>query len=296
MKTGNCSLRTLIEMMMEVQVHPDAVKESERFAMLHAAHCHIAICFLEEKIQAGVFDLDRGCVIWLKEYTRSQDQNRVEFANHVFYSNKILTGMFRKATIAISGAAFSPVPSAFFHAGKEASHLQINAGSTNGKIFTQVLKNADVTMVYSQDHEISSVIETHFPAAKTISHVATFAEYAMAVNHDRKNVLLAQVDANQMMLVAVATGLMMCNQFEVAQPDDALYHIANTAARLGMELQTTRILLAGDHSFLKNLQISLMHYSPHSTFCGFDELKCNEDITALPRYHFAPVITQFLCA
>jgi Protein of unknown function (DUF3822) len=240
--------------------------EAERFAMLHAAQCHLALHIGAQRIEWCVSDPGRGELIISRQLVRPHDVVMADFVREQLSHHKLLSCVFRKTTISVTGNGFCLVPRAFFREEDAASILSFTTGSPSDHVLHHHAWQGDVVVTGGISDTWYRLLTRICPAGRITHEAAILIEAAYRLNHRKQPHLLVWSGESEMLLVASSQQLLLCNRYEVAKPEDALFYIANAATRLGFDLEHVPMLLAGEQAFSNELRELLAHYSTHTAF------------------------------
>ncbi|MBL7941202.1 MAG: DUF3822 family protein [Flavobacteriales bacterium] len=240
--------------------------EAERFAMLHAAQCHLALHIGAQRIEWCVSDPGRGELIVARQLVRPHDQDMAAFVSEQLSQHKLLSCVFRKTTISVTGSGFCLVPRAFFREQDAASLLAFTTGSPSDHVLHHHAWQGDVVVTGGISDTWYRLLTRICPAGRITHEAAILIEAAYRLNHRKQPQLLIWSGESEIVLIASSQQLLLCNRYEVAKPEDALFYIANAATRLGFDLEHVPVLLAGEPVFSSEIRSLLTHYSAHANY------------------------------
>lgn len=239
----------------------DQVGEAGRFAVLHASQCHLAVHIGALSIELSVSDPARGEIIFVQQLTCPSDTTMLRFAGEQMAAHPVLSSVFRKTSVSLSGGEFCLIPRAFFREEDARAQLQFTTGKPPAHLLHHHAWQGDIVITESIVHAWYDMLTASSPAARITHAAAVLIEAAYRLNPRRQPSLLVWLDAQHMMLVATSGQLLLCNRYDTARAEDALFYLANAAVRLGFDLETTPVRVAGHPAHAADLLELLSVYA-----------------------------------
>lgn len=152
--------------------------------------------------------------------------------------------VFRKVTITFDTPYYTLVPQGFAIEGKEQELLAFNLPGIHAPAATSHADEAGLQVIYKEEPALLALLR-HWPNARFYPSVALFIRFAKLYN-SAPSAALVYTSAGAVWLTVFKDGkLQLANHYTMQSADDVLYHLANSAMRLGIDLGTLPITLQG---------------------------------------------------
>lgn len=242
----------------------DQVGEAGRFAALHASQCHLAVHIGHESVELCVSDPARGEIIFAQQLACPSDTTMLRFTAEQMAAHPVLCSVFRKTSVSLAQGEFCLIPRAFFREDDARLQLEFTTGKPAAHLLHHQAWQGDIVITESIAHAWYDMLTASCPAARITHAAAVLTEAAYRLNPRRQPSLLLWLDAQHMIIVATAQQLLLCNRYETARAEDALFYLANAAVRLGFDLETTPVWVAGHPGHTAELLELLSAYAGQS--------------------------------
>lgn len=210
-----------------------------------ASSLHLGIHLHPEFVQIMVNDPDSHVLLWsdvfnLEDSFQNDFTEAVEFISLRNWGDKV----FRKTSITFDSPDFTLIPQGFIIAGKEGEMLKFSTNRDPENTETFQLQELGATLIYDLPHKIKS-LSSKFPNARFYNSTSFFIKEAIR-NSNSKMKFHVLVQSGFMLLIACnGSDVKLTNHFGVQGQDDVLYHIANAALRLEVDMDAAEIMLYG---------------------------------------------------
>lgn len=246
-----------------------------RELLQRAEALHLALHLHPHGVKVAVLEQD---LLWsaVFEVPNAQDDDYSAVLRFVAERNWY-ERVFRKVTVTFDTPYYTLVPQGFALEGKEQELLAFNLPNISAPAATCAAEEAALNVIYKEESSLLALLR-HWPNARFYPSVALFIRYAKLYNA-APTAALVYLGAGAMWLTVYKDGkLQLANHYTMQSADDVLYHLANSAMRLGIDLGTLPITLHGSG----DLAATAEHMSD---YCG--------DLT-VGEAHF-PLLAHRLC-
>lgn len=267
--------------------------EGEELAISRASNSHLAIHLGEKSIYCSVYDLDKDEIIWINTFPISESDTDFVQVEKIFATEKIFERPFRKCTLSNIPGEFSIVPEGFFDESKKEQLL--GTVNRNTKILHQLVKSAGAAVIFGFPEMAEKKATPFFPTLRIMSFAALMTEFAISQALTGDEIFIYSGNHRIFLVVTRNKQFMLCNQYETRRADDVLYHLANTAIQLGIDLASVKIHLSGESDSLQDLDTMI------NTYCGSlnrqkTGLRFHKHLeTATDEDHYFPSLIHFAC-
>jgi hypothetical protein len=214
-----------------------------RDLLLEASSKHLCIHLSYGNIQVAVAEAAGRDIQWAEEFTTDalapHFKDVVDFCAGRNWSEKI----FRKCTLTYDTPLFALVPAAFYDFKKQAELLEFHTGQESHAAAALHLPEMDAYLVYEQEPHVRTLIK-QFPNVRIFPTAYLLIKHAL-LSAEKNEAELHLVHLRQAVLLAVIKDrkLMLINQFDASNDEDALYHASNAAMRLGIDFENAHLHL-----------------------------------------------------
>lgn len=249
--------------------------------MAKASSLHLAIHLHPDFVEVAVLDPETRNVVWNEafflEENNPQDFKQIsEFTSLRNWGDRV----FRKTSITFDDPDFTLVPQGFLIQGREGEILKFATQRDPEQTEVYTLPEIGAALLFNLPSEIKK-LSTRFPNCKFYNSAAFFIKESLRQSKD-KTAFHVLSQKGFMLVVACANGeVKLTNHFGIQGVDDVLYHLANTAMRLDVDLSMTQVTLYGKTADEKLLEL-LMNYVEH--------------VKHAPSHTSYSVLIHFLCA
>lgn len=212
-----------------------------RELLSEASSGHLCIHLSYGNIQVAVAEAAGRDIRWAEEFSidsaSSHFKDAVDFCAGRNWSEKI----FRKCTLSYDTPLFTLVPAAFYDSKKQAELLKFHTGNASQASVALHLPEMDAYLVYEQEPHVRTLIK-QFPNVRILPAAYLLIKHALLVAEKNESELHL-VQLHQALLLAVIKDrkLMLINQFDAGNDEDALYHASNAALRLGIDFENAHL-------------------------------------------------------
>lgn len=224
---------------------------SPSYNKLQSTSYYMSIQMSLDGLSFSVLDPVRNDVIALGQFDFNHADE--EFASHeeVLLKNDIFKDKFKQTIISIESRSFSILPKAIYEPERAADVLRFIGCNLNkeDKIMADKIEMANAVNVFSIPSFLYYFLQTQF-SNFTIMHYTTPIIKAALLKRDAdlKKALVHIVYSGDGVTIVVTENnqLRLCNKFKFEEVNDLVYIIMFTLDKLGLNNESTKIILSGD--------------------------------------------------
>ncbi|MEZ4799219.1 MAG: DUF3822 family protein [Flavobacteriales bacterium] len=249
--------------------------------MAKASSLHLAIHLHPDFVEGAVMDPENREVLWNETFfledSNPQDFKRIsEFVTLRNWGDRV----FRKTSITFDDPDFTLVPHGFLIPGRESEILKFATQRDPEQAESYSISEIGASLLFNLPSEIRK-LAARFPNCKFYNSAAFFIKESLRQSKDKSGFhVLSQ--KGFMLVVACSNGeIKLTNHFGIQGVDDVLYHLANTAMRLEVDLASSNVTLYGKTSDEKLTELLINYVG---------------NVKTAPSHLSYSVLIHFLCA
>jgi len=205
-------------------------------------------------LQVAIVDSEDSRLVFFEDYVLGDSNSHSELINQyqqLFDSHPVLhAGFWSEVIISAKNTKFAQVPTSLFMAEAAAEYLRFNAQFDPEKEDILVCKNhrSDAVTVFAVQKELHAWLHTIYKNTrlKLVHQSAALIEGVLEYAKGNQNPLYIYVDRFKLHILAVAESkLIYYNQFLIKQFSDYVKYIMLVLKGLGMDQQTSQVVLWG---------------------------------------------------
>lgn len=225
-----------------------------------ASSLHLALHLSSQSVQVMAVEADSGKIHWLETFSVDKE-HALPFEDVVRFvqARNWGTAVFRKTTLSYDTPDFTLAPVGFMVAGKEKELL---LSDEDFEVQVDAIDAAGAQLVARIPDAIMA-LKTSLPGVRFIPSASLFTQYTISQRLMSGNEFHVYTSPQYMLLTAYSKGEMkLVNHFGAQGNEDVLYHVANAAMRLGIDLEQSSLYLYGENTSTE-LQELLHTYTQH---------------------------------
>jgi len=225
-----------------------------------ASSLHLAVHLSQQSVQVLAVEADNGKIHWFETFAVDKE-HALPFEDVVRFvqARNWGTAVFRKTTLSYDTPDFTLAPVGFIVPGKEKELL---LSDEDFEVQVDAIDAAGAQLVARIPDALMSLKQS-LPGVRFIPSASLFTQYTISQRLVSGNEFHVYTSPQFMLLPAYSKGEMkLVNHFGAQGNEDVLYHVANAAMRLGIDLEQSSLFLYGENTTTE-LQ-ELMHtYTQH---------------------------------
>lgn len=249
-----------------------------------ASSLHLGVHLHTSFVQVMVFDFDNNDLLWSEHFEIAESWQddfhaTVDFVMLKNWGDRV----FRKTSISFDSPDFTLVPQGFLISGKEPELLKFSTNRDPENAETFQIPELGASLLFDLPHQVKS-LTSRLPNARFYNSAGFFIKEAIR-NSSQAIKFHILVQSGYMLVVACSgSEVKLTNHFGVQGNDDVLYHIANAALRLNVDMESAEVLLYGNaidqslEELLKGYLGDVAHWD------GVSKVTEGKDVVPFERY------------
>lgn len=256
-----------------------------------ASSLHLAVHLSQQSVQVMAVEADSGTIHWLETFPVDKEHaHPFEDVVRFVQGRNWGTAVFRKTTLSYDTPDFTLAPDGFMVPGKEKELL---LSEEEFEVQIDAIEAAGAKLV-ARIPDALMQLKPILPGVRFIPTASLFTQYTISQRSVSGHEFHVYTSPQFMLLTAYSKGEMkLVNHFGAQGNEDVLYHVANAAMRLGIDLEQSTLYLYGENTS-PALQELLHTYTQHvHPWTSPKAISLPEGLEAAAVF---PTLVHLLCA